>query len=335
MSAPDLLSRARTQDAPPGPSGMAWIITDGKAGDRLPAVGIAERLGLHPIDVTVTPGFTALTLARIGVGTLAALPEQASDVSAEQPRLILGSGRRAVPALLALRQKWQTRVPSVFLKEPNVLASVADIVWVPAHDRLRGPNVMATATAPHRFTAAFLAEHRKAFTAQYARRPKPWLGVMLGGVSGRMRYPDDDVARAVHGIQQAADTAGTVFVSASRRTPEPLRSALRDILNAQASVFWAGPDDGPNPFAGMLATCDAFFVTGDSHNMVSECLVAGRPVMVFRPRGLPAKFARFLDGLEREGLISGPGVPDWSTRQEPVDSTDAIAEAIRRRLLSW
>jgi mitochondrial fission protein ELM1 len=35
--------------------------------------------------------------------------------------------------------------------DPRTGTNSADLIWVPEHDRRRGPNVLSTLTAPHRY----------------------------------------------------------------------------------------------------------------------------------------------------------------------------------------
>ena len=71
---------------------------------------------------------------------------------------------------------------------------------------------------------------------------------------------------------------GSFIITPSRRTPQNM---LQTMLNAIQDVpHWCWSGKGHNPYAAILAHADALVVTGDSHNMVSESLVVGCPVMV-------------------------------------------------------
>jgi hypothetical protein len=152
--------------------------------------------------------------------------------------------------------------------------------------------------------------------------------VLLGGATKKVPYEEASIAACLNALKSASAKAGAVLITPSRRTPEALIEAVR---SAHPHV-WVWDGAGENPYPGMLGACDAFLVTGDSHNMVSEALSTGRQVMVFRPAGLPAKFARFLDHMTDIGTITPPQEPDFSHRQEPLDATPVIASRIRETL---
>ena len=200
---------------------------------------------------------------------------------------------------------------------------------MPQHDRLRGPNVLVTPTAPHGFTAQCMADAAHALEARLGGGfPRPWLGVLVGGKTARVAYGEDDRTRLLDAVGLTARHAGAVLVTASRRTPPGLVERLRSVHQQ----VWVWDGSGENPYAGLLGACDALFVTGDSHNMVSEALATGRQVIVFRPQGLPAKFGRFLDGMQAAGLVMPPAPMDPAHRQPPQDATAAIATRIRQLL---
>jgi hypothetical protein len=305
----------------------ALILTDGKMGDLAQCRGVATALGAKTDEIVVMPSpaaafFKAMRADRAFHDQLASL-EQAPDI-------VLASGRRAVPYLKATKAKWGEQSLSVFLKDPRTGAKTADLIWVPAHDRLRGDTVLATDTGPHGHT---LARQQQAASQLEARLtshsfPRPWLGVLLGGATKKVPYEEASIAACLNALKSASAKAGAVLITPSRRTPEALIEAVR---SAHPHV-WVWDGAGENPYPGMLGACDAFLVTGDSHNMVSEALSTGRQVMVFRPAGLPAKFARFLDHMTDIGTITPPQEPDFSHRQEPLDATPVIASRIRETL---
>ena len=81
-------------------------------------------------------------------------PDRAgSPIAPPFPDLVIASGRRAAPYVKAIKQASGGRTFTVILKDPRTGGSAADFLWVPAHDRLRGDNVLATLTSPHRISA--------------------------------------------------------------------------------------------------------------------------------------------------------------------------------------
>jgi mitochondrial fission protein ELM1 len=304
------------------------IVTDGKMGDLAQCRGVAGALGTTTAEITVKPSALA---AMFGSSSGDSAFHAALTEISDPPDVVLASGRRAAPYLKTIKKRWGEATLTVFLKDPRTGRGTADLIWVPEHDRLRGANVITTATGPHGHTAARRAKAASNLRAQLTRYPRPWLGVLLGGASKRVTYEQATIDRLVDALRAGSEGAGSILITPSRRTPP----ALTEALAAVHRHIWVWDGTGDNPYPGMLGACDAFLVTGDSHNMVSEALAAGRHTMVFRPAGLPKKFTRFLDSMEREGTITAPGPADFTQTQPPIDATPVIADAIRARLKDW
>lgn len=314
-------------DTPTDQTLRALLLTDGKMGDLAQCRGIALALDAEASEIEVMPSAAAALFKTMRADTqfhdqLAAM-ETAPDV-------VLASGRRAVPYLKAVKSKWGDQTLTVFLKDPRTGTRTADLIWVPAHDKLRGNNVVVTDSGPHGHTQARQADAATQLDARLTDIPlaRPWLGVLLGGATKKVPYEDASIAAFLEALKTASAKAGAVLITPSRRTPQALIEAVK---TAHPNV-WVWDGAGDNPYPGMLGACDAFLVTGDSHNMVSEALSTGKQVMVFRPAGLPAKFSRFLDRMNESGHIIAPMEADFTHRQERLDATSVIASRIRETL---
>lgn len=294
-------------------------------GDLAQCRGIADHLGAQTTEITVRPSKLAAFTGKLGRDRdFDGMIASTSNI----PSLVLSSGRRTVPYIKALKKRWGSATLTVFLKDPRTGANTADLIWVPTHDKLRGANVITTDTAPHGWTQPKRAKQGSNLRAQLSRFPRPWLGVVLGGVTKRVDYGPATIEALTQAAANAAQGAGSVIITPSRRTPDALKVALSSIH--RHTWVWDGTRD--NPYPGMLGACDAFLVTGDSHNMVSEVLSAGRHTMVFRPDGLPKKFHRFLDGIEASGHTQPTGLAQFNRTQASLDATPEIASAIKRAL---
>lgn len=316
-------------DAPTDQHLRALILTDGKMGDLAQCRGVALALGARTSEMVVKPDKVAALFKSMRADTQ--FHEELKALT-DVPDVVLASGRRTVPYLKATKTRWGHQTLTVFLKDPRTGTRTADLIWVPAHDKLRGDSVVVTNTGPHGHTQEKQAEGVGPLQARLTQMApsleRPWLGVLLGGATKKVPYEDATIAAFLEALKKASTKAGGVLITPSRRTPQALIEAAK---KAHANV-WVWDASGENPYAGMLGTCDAFLVTGDSHNMVSEALSTGKQVMVFRPSGLPAKFARFLDEMTRSGHITAPMSADFTHIQEPLDATPVIASRIREAL---
>jgi len=207
---------------------------------------------------------------------------------------------------------------------------------VPAHDRVEGPNVMSTLTAPHGFSPLVLQRIRAAPPADIAALPHPRAAVILGGPNAVYRYGEDCALELATALASLGSLAVSFLITSSRRTPPYLLDAVREATAGAPRLIWDG--SGENPYAAFLALADLFVVTADSVNMTGEACVTGRPVYVFEPDGGSAKFERFHQGLRRYGATRR--LPESFARLEtwsyaPLDSASVMASEIDRRWRAW
>jgi mitochondrial fission protein ELM1 len=242
------------------------------------------------------------------------------------PDLLIASGRRAVPYLRFVKRASGGRTFTVFLKDPRTGPETADFIWVSEHDRLRGPNVLATLTPPHGVLPGKLAEARTHPDPRLTGLPHPRVAVLVGGSSRHHRFTPADTARLTAQLETLAGNGASLMITASRRTPPALKDALADLARRRGGFFWDG--SGPNPFVAMLALADAVVVTADSTNMVGEAAATGRPILLFEPEGGHPKFEAFLNGLKSKGIVHAFSGSLVGEPYPPLNATLEIAAAI-------
>lgn len=315
-----------------------WAVTDDKAGNIIQALGLAEALGLeaslkriHPRPPLswLPPKLCPDSLALVGNrGPSALVPPW--------PDLAIGVGRRAVRPLLALRtasRKAGVDRPSVIIQvqRPTLPASRFDLVIVPQHDGLSGPNVIQMLGSIHRVSKPRLAAARQNFATYFDRLPERRLAILLGGRNKVHRF---DVDQAVSLGRSLAELAGReslgLMITPSRRSDPKVTAALISQLGEVPYHCW--DEQGENPYYAILASATAAVVTEDSVNMVTEAAAAGLPVFVVGLSGGSAKFERFHKDMQQAGLTRPySGVLDlWSP--PPFDEMPGLAREIAARL---
>ncbi|NOT70546.1 MAG: hypothetical protein HOP09_04435 [Hyphomicrobium sp.] len=311
----------------------AWIISDGKAGHEVQCLGVAQALGL------------VCEVKRVAPSALARLTSPWGPVSASErfgaangafappwPAIAFAAGRLTIPYIRALKRQAGLATFTVILLDPKTRSNSADLIWVPAHDRRRGANVVTTLTSPHGFTHARLEQLRAAVPPDIAALPAPRIAVLIGGPSGAYQFTDADAGRLSQALAQFARHGSSLMISPSRRTPPEFLAAIDAATSNATRILYRG--DGENPYAGFLAHADAFVVTADSVNMAGEAAATGKPIYIFEPSGGASKFARFHQGLRDHGATRP--LPDTVQEIEPwtyppLDSAAAIADEITRR----
>lgn len=310
---------------------ISWVLTDGKAGDELQALSVAEALGLSPEVRRAKPRPPFSWAMPWGPIDPREGPERSgSPVAKPFPDLLIASGRRAVAYLRLVKRASGGRTYTVFLKDPRTGPKTADFIWSPSYDRLRGPNVLNTHTPPHRISAERIAAARAEPDPRLAALPHPRVAVLAGGDSRHHRFTGGDIGRfAVH-LATLAESGASLMITASRRTPPALRSALERLTAKHGGFFWDGA--GENPYAALLSLADFIVATADSFNMIGEAAASGAPILVFEPSGGHPKLDVFLGSLKRQGIVHPFEGRLVGQAYQPLNSTPQIAAAIAQGL---
>lgn len=306
-----------------------WVLTDGKAGDAVQCVAVASALGFPFEERKTAPRPPWEWMAPWGpVDPREAPGRNGGPLEGPFPDIAIISGRRAVPHARALKKASGGAVRIVMLKDPRFARAAPDVLWAPAHDQLKGENVISTLTTPHGLGAAL--EKPGALCAAIATLPAPFLGVVLGGPSGGADYSGAAARDLAARLSKAGRDYKAIAVTPSRRTPQDFMAALKRHLIHDHVFVW--DRRGDNPYRDILAHASALIVPGDSHNMTSEALASSAPVYVWRPEDIALKIDWFVAQVIAEGhaRLFEDEAPFFARR--PVDATLEIVAAIRARL---
>lgn len=332
-----MLTRAKANPVPadhPGESPEAspdnarrpltgWALTAGGMGHEVQCLGVLEALGIEPIVKHVSPGRLHKAMAPWGP----AAPD--TGISPPWPDVLVVSGRQAIPYARSIKRRSGGRTITVVLQSPGVPASWFDLVWVPEHDRLRGNNVIATLTSPHRLTHKRLQAEAEAHAEEVAHLPRPLVTVLVGGTSGAYTFSSREARTLAEDLRTFALHHGCgLLVTPSRRTGLGKTAILRQLLADVPAVVW--DLTGENPYFPYMGLADAFIVTCDSVNMLGEAAFTGKPVYAYRLPGGTPKFQKFQEALIDYGAVRwfDGNLDSWTYR--PLDATTEIAAAVRQ-----
>lgn len=305
-------------------------LTDGRAGNARQAEALASalgrRLGLdHRSAVaTLRPGLAALpsaALTALGGGRM--LYRDAP----EAPDIVIGCGRRVAPLVARMRREGAFAAQ---ILAPQMRASAFDMIVVPAHDRLRARNAVATLGALNDFSEARLEAAATAWAPRLGHIPHPRVAVLVGGPSKSTRFGVEAASRLVFGLRELAGAGAGLIITASRRTPPRLLDTLAAEVMGLGGWLWSG--EGDNPYPAMLGLADATIVTADSVNMASEAAATGRPVFVSPVDRLSTKHRAFHDALASYGAARpfDGRLEDW--RYQPLREAERVAALLAARL---
>ena len=317
----------------PEPAPCIWVLHDGKPGMASQALGLAEATGFPFIEKRLTIRRPWDRLAPLlWVTPLYAVSDAGLRLAPPWPDLVISCGRNTVRPALAIKQANGGQTLAAHVQDPHFGREQFDLLVVPEHDRLRGPQVLVTSGAVHRVTAARLAAVRRRFPF-LETLPRPILGVLIGGANrayrldtSRLGVIADSVATAVR------NSGGSALVTPSRRTDPAGLAMLRERLAGVPGAIWDG--SGDNPYFAYLAVSDALAVTADSVSMVSEAAATGKPVHIIELAGGDAKFARFHETMRQAGITRpfAGEIEHWS--YAPPDDTARAGAALRDLVLA-
>lgn len=319
--------------SPQASPASCWVITDSAAGNQRQALALAGCLALPTHQLVLQPRAPwswlspRLTLA----GTLALSGPQRAAFAPPWPRVAIGCGRSAALFTRLLRGLSQGQCHTVQILDPRIDPAHWDTVIAPRHDRVAGANVLHTLGSLNPVDAPWLAAGRAAFPA-LAGLPQPRTGVLLGGPRQGIALGP---AQARHWAERLRHRqrreGGSLLVLASRRTPAAVLALLRQALADTPGLLWAGAQDGPNPYAGVLGWADRLVVTPDSVNMLSEACAVGCPVHTLVDARLPPKLARFHRELHDAGWLHDLDAV-VAAQPPPLRETAALAARVSERL---
>jgi mitochondrial fission protein ELM1 len=309
--------------------GSTWVLSDGAAGNENQARALASALGATPEVFRLRTRAPWRWFAPRWVP--ANLHAYSIDAAAPWPALAIGCGRQAALALRTLK-RLSPSTRTVQILDPRIDPSAFDLIIAPAHDRLAGPNVIATRGAVHGVDASWLARARVEF-APLGALPGPRTSLLLGGSTGALhldrKYWRGLAAKLGHWLTR---DGGSLLVTTSRRSPDWLREAARAEFSAVPGVQWHGPDDGPNPYAGLLAWADRIVVTPDSVNLLSEACATGVPVLCHFEKPLRGKLAHFYRDLLEAGRVRPMKLDYQAWEVQPLREIEAVAARARAHL---
>lgn len=314
--------------------GECWVITDAAAGNQRQALALAEYLQMPIRHLILQPRAPWSWFApHLIVGGARALrPNRRALLSPPWPVVAIGCGRSAALFTRMLRRLSDGRCHTVQILDPRMATSHWDTVIAPRHDRVEGPNVLTPLGSLNTIDEAWLADGRES-CPHFADLPQPRVGVLLGGPRKGMPF-DLAYARQLANclLANLRRDGGSLMVLASRRTPSALIRVFRDAFQDLPGIFWAGPDDGSNPYPAVLGWADRLVVTPDSVNMLSEACAVGCPVQTLVSSALPAKIRRFHDTLRASGLLSDLADESPPRLQAPLRETRNLAAIVRQRI---
>ena len=330
-----------------GPS--VWAVSDGRAGNASQVRALVHALGepdrwmriahingaahrAEPMVLTPRAPWTWVPADRWPM-PLASLPAgQRSLLAPPWPTVWIAAGRRSAAFTNLVRERSAGQTFTVHILDPYIDPSHFDLLVVPEHDGLTGPNVVTTTGSPAFFGSEMLEEAGQAF-APLADETRRSAIVILGGNSKAHTFTQAAAGRLEGQLRRLAAEGWRLRLTTSRRTPVSIVAQFRKMADETGSAFWSGAQDGPNPYLAWLMFSKAAIVTEDSANMLSEVAWHGLPVHIAPLEGKGEKFTQLHESLIRRGAARhfDGSLDQWT--YEPLREADRVADLIVAKLL--
>ncbi|MCW5773592.1 MAG: mitochondrial fission ELM1 family protein [Rhodospirillaceae bacterium] len=281
-------------------SPTCWVLTEGHAGMDNQALGMAEALGLAATRKAIKARKPWRNLPpRLWLGWRGLDGLAGDPLAPPWPDVTVGCGKQAALAAWLIRRASGGRTFTIHVQTPPLPAKGFDVLVVPRHDGVTGPNVVVTEGAVHRVTRAQLEAAARHFAPRYAALPSPRVAVLIGGSNNRYRLTPQRMQVLADQLATLAKGGAGLMVTPSRRTEPEAAHILERALAGLSADIWDG--SGENPYFGLLALADAVLVTRDSVSMVSEAVFAGKPVHVIDLEGRSRRIELFHAHMEKQG----------------------------------
>jgi mitochondrial fission protein ELM1 len=259
-------------------------------------------------------------------------PENRANLISPWPNIWIAAGRRSAPYTAAVRKWSGGNTLAIQILDPKADPSAFDLVIVPEHDALEGPNVVRTVGSPSHFSEDAIEEAGQLFTDLDDERGQSAI-VILGGDSKTHRFTNKVAAHLESQLEALAVKGWRLRLTASRRTPVAVVARFRAMADRVGARFWAGAQDGPNPYLGWLLYSDTAIVTADSANMLSDAAWHGLPIHIVPLKGNAPKFDRLHKSLIDRGCARwfDGDLNKWD--YAPLREAGRVADVIIEKLL--
>ncbi len=317
-----------------------WVVSDGTKGMEVQSIGLAERMGISPTIIRLTPPKIIRHFPKWGQTGFYPLPAPLAKAAAGGwPDIIITTGRRMAGLSILLRKKSKGQSKTIHIQDPKLPAQLFDHLIIPSHDALRADNVVLSLGSLNSLTPQKIAENATDLAPEIMALPSPRIAVMVGGSNRRYRVGDADFARLgqyLNALGHATD--GGLAIIPSRRSHDdaaPIIAAQMglDVLTTPAHWIWDGVSK--NPYPGILNVVDAVVVTSDSVNMTCEACASGKPVYRYDFKQEKGRIGRFHQLMESAGFtkplepINAASFP--GTAGPGLDETGRIADFLMGR----
>ena len=245
--------------------------------------------------------------------------------------VIISCGRKSVIPSIVLKKNSNKKIINIHIQNPKVSLQNFDIVVIPDHDSIKGPNVLVSKGAIHYLTLDEINK-AKGYLENKIDKEKDVVTLILGGPTKYYNYSNENIIQIFSKInKQIYEKNLQLIVIPSNRTPEKIIQFAKKYFNKNSLIV---DTVDKQAYLSSLALAKYIIVTCDSSSMISEAALTGKPVYVAMMPSTKSdkRFEKFRNLLESMNIIRKleNELDTWS--YEKLDETNRIAKQIKEKL---
>ncbi|WCR56661.1 mitochondrial fission ELM1 family protein [Rickettsia asembonensis] len=299
--------------------------------------------------------------------------ELLQDIMAKpSPDMIITAGRRTAVLAFYLKKKFKD-IKLIQIMQPNLPYNTFDAVILPYHDcRHLSSRGLTTGSSKNSKIISIISyfldpvvkprddtEHKNIIpingainnvTEKFAAANlelqkhysdlKHFIAVIIGGNNKKFNFNEEEailfssLLNKIYTNQQIP-----FFISFSRRTPQTVKSIIKNNMSSSTIIYDPNEDTGYNPYIAMLANAKYIISTADSISMCSEAASSGKPLYIFCPSNFnSSKHKIFIKQLVEQKIAktfdeSVTMLEEYS--YQPLNEAERVAKIIKSLTKSW
>ncbi len=314
---------------------ICWVLTNNYAGIINQALGLAEQLPVKIIHkkVTLRP-FWHLVSPYMTFGKKHCMTKESAPLTPPWPDLVIAAGRQAILPALYIKEASQRKTKIVYLQDPVVHRTQFDAIVCPAHDAVKGNNIIPMIGTTHRVTPRHIAEESEKFRELFAHYPLPRIAVLIGGPNKTYTMSEtftENLAQQLYRLQR--HYGGSLLITTSRRTPPHVTQCMERVRRELGPCGYLYTGEGPSPYFALLGWGEHILLTCDSVCMISETCSTTKPVYLIPLEGRSKKFQAFHSTMLATGRIQWfDGTLQNRLVFEPFNENIRVAQSLREAM---
>ncbi|MGL4226975.1 MAG: mitochondrial fission ELM1 family protein [Rickettsia sp.] len=286
------------------------------------------------------------------------------------PDIIITAGRRTAVLAFYLKKKLKKDIKLIQIMQPSLPHDAFAAVIIPYHDLVLKrhceatkwlkqsqdfftgllrqyfvfprnddfKNIIPINGAINNVTAKFAAASLE-LQKHYPNLTK-FIAVIIGGNNKKFNFNEDEAVLFSSLLNKIyTNQKIPFFITFSRRTPQAVKSIIKNNMPVSTIIYDPNEDTGYNPYIAMLANAKYIISTADSISMCSEAASSGKPLYIFCPPNFnSSKHKIFIKQLVEQKIAR---IFDESVTMleeynyKPLNEAARVAEIIKSLIKSW